>query len=213
MNNNTLIDAIGCLDTDLIEAHLKEKEFRMKKSINYHRTIVVWAALITCLCMFTAISVSIMYIQNNPPLEGPNTYYYQGDKVENSLGTITLINVDNTNKKATFHLIKQDNSLLYVKLTGYCVIGEFVGTDGISYQQVKHFDFISKYDSYKSNNEYEVINNLIAISFNEHTYSSMPSNKGEYEILIDYSALTDYVDYIRPIIEVSGFGRFMVESE
>jgi len=213
MKQFVLDDAISCLDADLLATHLKLKEKYQRRKANYSRRIVKWSALVACVVLFVMVGTVLIPIINNPPLEGPHTYYYQGDVVNSKNGCLTLTSVDIEAKTVTFHLIKEKKCDSYVMFTGYSIVNEWIGEDGVTYQDVKHYDMISHYDGYKSDNGYEILEDLLIISVNAEIVNELPIDKGEYEIVIDFSRVSNHVDYIRPVVEVSGFGSFVIYSE
>ena len=98
-------------------------------------------------------------------------------------------------------------------MRGYCITGEYVGTDGVAYHTVKNYDIVSQYDWYRSDRRYEVIDDMLIITVNGEVTNALPKEKGTYEIIIDYSRLSEYLDCIDPIMEISGFdGGFRVDS-
>lgn len=213
MNEFVLIDAISYLDADLLEKHLEQKEKLKAKAKSKKRVrIMRWSAIAACICVFVVASVIIMPHLNDLLLENPNNLHFQGDVVETEKGTLTLTHVNTATQQISFQFSKDDNSVQYVVFNGYCVVNEWVGDDGVPYQDVKHYDIISQYDGYQSDNGNEIIDDMLIIIVNGQETNMLPNEKGTYEITIDYSKLLECLDHIEPVIEVSGFGKFVIDS-
>ena len=210
MTDFVLMDAISCLDLDLLEKHLKQKERLKIKKKRRVRTIQ-WTSIAACMFVFVIMSV-VIYILKHPNLEGPSTYYYLGDTVENSKGSLTLVSIDDDAQQVTFYFVKKSCSKQYVLMRGHCITDEFV-EDGVSIgYTIKGYDFISPYDWYRSNHGYEVIDDMLMITVNGVKTNAMPTEKGAYEIVIDYSKCSEFLDYIEPMMEIHGFGPFVIDK-
>ena len=97
-------------------------------------------------------------------------------------------------------------------MRGFRVTGDFVGEDGIAYQTIKNYDVISQYYRYKSDRRYEVIDDLLIITVNGKQTNDLPTEKGTYEIVIDYSRWYEYLDYVNHWIEINEFGLFVLHD-
>ena len=208
MKEYFLMDAVSHLDAEVIENYQKYKNL-LKARKKIKKTVVRWTAMAACLSIFTFMLVSISIIYE-PNMEGPNTYYHLGDTIENNKGSLTLLSVDNDAQQATFYFVKKSHSKQYVLMRGFCVTGEFVGDDGAAYQTLKNYDIISQYDRYKSDRRYEIIDDMLIITVNGKQTNALPTEKGTYEIVIDYSRWSEYLDHINSTIEINGFGSFFL---
>ena len=203
-------DAISCLEADLLEEHLKQKE-RLKAKKKRRILAIKLASLAACMCIVATMSL-VIYILKHPNLEGPSTYYYPGDTVENNRGSLTLVNIDNDAQQVTFCLVKEHSFRQYVLMRGYCITDEFI-ENGVSVgYTIKYYDFISPYDRYQSEHGYEVIDDMLTITVNEVKMRGLPTEKGTYEIVIDYSKCSEFLDYVEPMVEISGWGRFVIDK-
>lgn len=208
MREDFLMDAVSHLDTEVIENYHKYKN-RLTVRKKRKKTIMKRTAMAACFSMFFLIAVAITILYEPHP-EGPPIHYHSGDTVENNKGSLTLLSIDTDAQQATFYFVKKTRSKQYVLMRGFRVTGDFVGEDGIAYQTVKNYDVISQYDRYKSDRRYEVIDDLLIITVNGKQTNALPTEKGTYEIVIDYSRWSEYLDHVNQSIEINGFGLFLL---
>ena len=210
MTIEKLSDAITELESDILDRYFIIKQSLDEKKNPRKRTLIKWASLAACLCLIITAGIIILPYIVEPPLEGPYTYYYVGDIVESSLGTVTFENNNTSEGKCTFILEKKTNDPICFAFRGYTILREYIDKDGVALQEVQQYHIITPYGNYKeAANNHIVVDDKLIITVNGENVDTIPMDCGTYEITIDYSQLYDMLDGIRPAVEVIGFKKFV----
>ena len=207
MNRDVFMDAVGYLDTDILAQHLQQKD-RLRHNPRRKQRVWKWSAIAASICVVIALgAVMIPYIQD---IIGSETlrYYYVGATVQNSTGSLTFDSVDTEKHTCSFTLVKEKDSQIYFKFSGFTVTEEWTDEQGVGRQKAQLYDVVTPYENYKPDNGYEVLDSELVITVNGNIMKEIPNEAGEYKITIDYSALYDALDHVDDIVEVLGFGNF-----
>ena len=209
MNNYLFVDAVSHLDTDLLTEHLEKKDklrnkLKSKRKVN----ILRWSAVAACLCLVIAFSAVLIPHIKNYVYEGQMKYYNVGATVEKKNGTLTFSDVNMENHTCSFTLVKKDNSPLYFKFSGYIVEEEWTDEQGINRKKAQQYDVITPYENYEPDNGRKLYDAKLLITVNGNIVDALPSEAGEYEVMIDYSELYSSLDHVDDVVEVYNFGYF-----
>lgn len=92
MNDFLLIDAISCLDSDLLEKHLCYKKLNTKQAIKKRRLIFRWFTVAACICIVVATSIITLSPFIEDILTGETRdVYFEGETMKASGIEITLV--------------------------------------------------------------------------------------------------------------------------
>ena len=213
MTIEKLSDAITELDSDILDRYFIMKQSLAEKKKPRKRALVKWASLAACLCLIITASIIILPYIVEPPLEGPYTYYYVGDIVESSLGTVTFENNNTSEGKCTFILEKKTNDPICFAFRGHTILREYLEENGAVLQEAQHYHIITPYDNYKeAASNHIVVDDKLNITVNGEQVDNIPTAPGTYEITIDYSELDNVLDRVEPAVYVIGFGTFIIDK-
>lgn len=209
MNNYLIMDAISCLDTDLLADHLKIKnELRMSKKtlkISMHKwclPIVASLSLFLVIVMVILNNMGFLNSEDSPIGEYGYTanasFYYCGDVSASELGTIKYLKHDDNSVTLLINKITDD--YLYATLYGYT-------------ENKQTNDYIVYCATTKTDYEDELVvlvENGIKIHVNGELVSNLPQKKGEYEVKIVFDELKNKCERLGTGIFINGFDYFVV---
>ena len=201
--NGNLRDAVGKLD-DFLIAEADEQSaaeyFAKKRRAFFLRAAGVAACFLLCVCL----CIPLLF----PPLqeghggsegdsfpESPSAPHSGvGDSFSNSFGTITL--EESTENTVTLLFDKSTDDEYYILFTGF-----ISGQDGV------RTDFYAcTYPEYRGKGE--LIEGALRLTVNGGPVQELPFAAGEYEIVVDFSALFAANRTVYSLFEVGNMGVF-----
>lgn len=216
MNNFLLDDAISCLDSELLEAHLKAKKNNRIRKAKHHWRAFKLIAAVACVCL--VITSTILILPNiNEIFHGEvnQKIYFEGETVKTKTFNLSMINVDQESGVCTFELENKTNKHggMFLIFNGWIATGEFIDEHGVLCYYTDDYDVITPYPDYVSNTGYIVVDNLLKITVNGDETDTIPTEKGKYIIEIDYSEMYATMDYVEPMVSVNGMAYFVFDKE
>ena len=213
MNQFILDDAISCLDSDLLATHLKLKEKYRNRKANRVRRIVRWSALAACFCLLLVSSIIILPNIDNILYGEMQSMYFEGETMKSKDAEVMLVEADYELGICTFEVNKKNNADMYFIFNGWISVNEWVGDDGLLYRDTEDYDVITPYSEYVSKNGYKVIDNVLKITVNGQEMDCIPSEAGNYTIVIDYSEMFEIMDHVEPKVSVNGKADFALDND
>lgn len=209
MTQEKLIDAITDLDSDILNRYFDMKAGFAAKKKPKKRTWGKWASMAACFCI---IFVSVIFLIPRESEIDYNTAYLEGAVITTDYGTITFKNNDIENQVVTFIVEKENNSKIYCMFSGAKVINEWVDEDNEIHRQYEHYKAVSKYDFDDKNDQWTLLNDILKITVDGVETDTLPSQKGKYEISLDYGAFAEMCgNKFEQQVVIYGFGAFVLD--
>ena len=210
MNRKSLYNGFNEVDDDILE----RSETASKNNKKSRPVWLKWSAVAACLCLVVAVVLPIIQNSNEWHTEKPAKLNLEGAVLQTGDGTLTYHTDDFSNHILAFTIVL-NNEIPESCVSFYAdnILHKWTDNEGVVHSENELFQVITPCASFETNFSYTVVDNILSITVNGEETTTMPTEPGTYEVVVDYSELYNQFDVVAHSVTVWPFGELVINSE